>query len=1003
MATLGSSPTWNAWQQSVAATANVVSTSGYTMPGVGGVATAVVIYVGNAPGYSGASYYASIWEGSTLVAHSAATSGLPTGSPAAGGQSWQTLSLTSPYFLAGGTSYQFGWQRTTGASSGSVWSSNTGGTGYTSYEASPPGNLGSTTTVGAPGAYVIYTPVAVPTATTDAATSIMLTSATLNATFNDGGMSAAGGGATDWYLYYSTSNTGPWTLAGSGTFSGTSVAEAANITGLTGSTTYYFYATCTNAVGTVSGSTLSFETADTPNAPTLTSPANGVTENLVSSGTTFDWTYNTGGASGGQTKYALQVQYNSGASYWWTGSGWSSSSTFITSSSGSVTIGATYWSSTYWTPAGGTFTWTVATQDANGTGPYASAFTLISEAVPSAPTLLGPINGAQEDVSGTPTFTWQYNATTAPGGQTAFAFRHKLSGGSYSYWDVGTSTFGGSVVWNTSTAQSITFPSGSWSNNTTSYDWSVATEDAGGQGVFASDFVLTGASAPVVTVTAPTGDITATEPVVEWTVIPTSGASQIAYAVNTFTAAQQAIPGFDPERSPYTDASGTVSSSSPTYQIATPLAPGEYYSYVDITQTGNQDNAYNAYTTFTVEADVPPTPTLTAIYGTDPTTGYPVIQLSATAELNILSAVDSSFETGTGTYVPTNCTLSRSNTYALDGLYSLKMTIPSNADISVESGLYAVTGGQNYSAMVSLYAALGYALCVVSIEWYTSAGAHISTTSATPDGIGSNTWTQLTLTNVTAPSNAAKAAISWYIPGGETTYPVWADEAGIFPNSTTDWSLGGFLPTAGIVITRSDGLYVRNASTGTPLALNSQQEASVYDYECTPGVAYSYSAVIQATGSSGTISSAPAIAGASVPLALGFWEIDPTNPSSAVRAQPTQWEPQNFEQSAAHVVLGQVTNNVIASAMQASDFNATFITFTAAIYQGLLNLCTSQKTVFISDPFGFSYYFRLALAPGGLSVGTGNKAHDTQLQASSAAAPYRQITVQGIAQPRPEV
>jgi hypothetical protein len=106
--------------------------------------------------------------------------------------------------------------------------------------------------------------------------------------------------------------------------------------------------------------------------------------------------------------------------------------------------------------------------------------------------------------------------------------------------------------------------------------------------------------------------------------------------------------------------------------------------------------------------------------------------------------------------------------------------------------------------------------------------------------------------------------------------------------------------------------------------------------------------------------------------------------------------------TSAHQVLQQTTVNVVASAMQVSDMSATMSIFNATIYQAFFNLATSQKTIFFSDPYGFSYYFRLALAPGG-SGGGSSKAHDSQLQASTAAGPYRLLAVTGVGQPRPQV
>ncbi len=212
---------------------------------------------------------------------------------------------------------------------------------------------------------------------------------------------------------------------------------------------------------------------------------------------------------------------------------------------------------------------------------------------------------------------------------------------------------------------------------------------------------------------------------------------------------------------------------------------------------------------------------------------------------------------------------------------------------------------------------------------------------------------------------------------------------------------GGFVGTTSAVVLRSDGLYVRGASytNQTPVPAVGQTVV-IYDYEATPGTAYTYTAWI----TSGVFESpaSDASSSATVPEGLGFWELDPLNPASAVNAQPIMWNLQSYEQSSAHQVLQQTTVNVVASAMQIPDMMSTFKTFSAAIYAKLYTLVRAQKTAFISDPFGFGYYFRLAPAPGGMSAGTGNKAHDTQLQPSTGSGPYRIVGVTGVGQPRPD-
>jgi hypothetical protein len=266
-------------------------------------------------------------------------------------------------------------------------------------------------------------------------------------------------------------------------------------------------------------------------------------------------------------------------------------------------------------------------------------------------------------------------------------------------------------------------------------------------------------------------------------------------------------------------------------------------------------------------------------------------------------------------------------------------------------------------------------------------------------------FTQATVT-ATSPVNAAYATLQVNVISPANAEVHYVDEVGLFPGSSAAWTAGGFSATAGIVILRSDGVYVRLASPANPAPLTNTptvDTAVVNDYEVTPLVAYTYQALLQATGVQGLVQSAySASAGASVSTTK-WWEIDPTNPAGAVAAQPIQFNPSNTEQSAAHQVLGQSTMIVIASAVMGIDMTATLELFDATTYSKFYTLLTSQKTVFFSDPFGFSYYFRIAPGPGGSSGGSGNKMHDTQLMPSTAAGPHRTLAITGIAQPRPQV
>jgi hypothetical protein len=882
-----------------------------------------------------------------------------------------------------------------------VWSEATGGSGNWGSGGNP-GNFSNCAAIPQPGAYIVYNPISNPSSTTNAASGVGSTTATANGTVGDGGQNGSGDpNHSKYYFQYSTdSGLVGATNTAQTNFDGTGQAASIGITGLTINTTYYFRVIAVNDAGTTYGSILSFATLGLPNAPTLTSPANGAAVAAQSSSTAFAWTYNTGGAGGGETNYALKLT-TGGIDYWWNGSALVTTETYVTE----VT--------TKTIPAGiltpnVTYLWTVSSQDANGKGPYASVFSLISEGPPSSPTLLSPTSGTYMDMAGaTPTFSWQYNVGNAIGGQTNYAFRRKISGAStYEYYNAGSNSFQSTIVWNSNSAQSHTFTAGLWIDGNT-YNWSVATQDAGGQGPFAADLTVTAQALPVVTVTAPAGSIAASKPVVLWSTSFPSGASETIYQVRTFSAAQYGAGGFNPATSTTTDDSGAVSASSVTsYQIPNPLPVGtSYRSYVQITETGNEPSGFLAFAAYTVTLDLPPTPTLTAVAMTDPTTGCPMIQLTAQSLINILSAVDGSFESSIGTFVGSNCALAQSSTQALDGSFSLRLTASSAANMNAASGFYAVLPSTQYSLGAFFRAGATGRSVSVSINWYDSTHTIISTSTGSVVSDVTTGFTQAIVT-ASSPSNAAYATVQVNVVAPANTEIHYVDEVGLMPGASAAWSAGGFSATAGIVILRSDGVYVRLASLTNPAPLTNTptvDTAVVNDYEVTPLTAYTYQALLQATGVQGLVQSVySASAGASVSTTK-WWELDPTNPAGAVAAQPIQFNPSNTEQSAAHQVLGQSTMIVIASAMMGIDMTATMELFDAATYTKFYALLTSQKTTFFSDPFGFSYYFRIAPGPGGMSSGAGNKAHDTQLMPSTAAGPHRTLAITGIAQPRPQV
>jgi hypothetical protein len=1013
LATYGSTPSWSNWAYYGSGAANQASTGILTMP-QDGIITTVVIYVNT---YSGSTtFYGCVWNsGGALICNGNGV-GSGAGSQSVGGQSWLTDNVSGAPYIAGGTQIQIGWTRPSGASM--LFSFNSGGTGYV-MSGGDPGSTGSWVSRGAIGAYIVYTPIANPGATTNAATGVTSTTATLNGSVGDCGLGAAGGGSTTCDFNINTSPSGGTAVGASpSSFSG-SANPTGSVTGLTPNTTYYFNVAAWNGVGTTYGNWVNFTTNGLPNAPTLTAPTNGNAQGCVTGGATFSWTYHNGGASGAQLDYSLQVTPPGYAAYYWTGSAWTTTQTWVSSSAGSVTITAAQWNTL--PIVVGTFAWTVANQDAGGEGPYASPFTLISEGPPNAPTLGVPASGTYLDLSGTPTFSWTYSPSNATGGQLAWAMRRRVGGGAYVYWNAGSLAWQSTIVWNSGAGQSYTFPAASWTDGST-YSWSVANEDAGGGGVspaFAADFSVVAMAPPTVSVSEPTGTQTTQSPIAIWAVTPATGAAQTAWQVRTFTAAQYGAGGFNPATSAAVDDSGVVSNANTSYQIAAALPPATTYrSYVNSTETGGESNNFNAYGGYTVALDLPPTPTLTATATQDTTSlpgdgamssfYLPMIQLVAQASLNMLSAVDSSFESGVGSFTGTLCTLTQSATKYLDGAYSLKMVANSTTgSMSAASTYYACQPNTSYTALGSFLPGTTSRGVTLGLHWFTSGDVSISTSTGSPvTEATSAVWTQASVT-AASPANAAYFQVVVSVASVANAEVHYVDEVGVFPGTVSTWTVGGLLGSAGIVILRSDGVYVRNASVANPAIIPSTtQSVAVNDYEVIPGVAYTYQALVQATEGSSTVQSTYcAPVGAAISTGLGFWEFDPLNPAaSATPAQPTGWNPSQIIQSTAHPVLGQTTMNLVQYAVQQPDFSATFETFSNATYNAFKALTLSQRTVFVSQPYGEGpYYFNLAPQPGGGGGGSGNTAHSTNLYPSAPGAPMRSVAVTAIGAPRPAV
>ena len=154
-------------------------------------------------------------------------------------------------------------------------------------------------------------------------------------------------------------------------------------------------------------------TGPAPQAPTLVTPANFSYQD-VTSGFTFYWVYNPSAVGTTQSSWAMRMKISGSTAYSYynnTSHVWQSA---LVLNSGSVQDIAIPNSGFF--QNGVNYTWSVSTVDANGQGPFATDFTLVTQTAPSvsvtAPT--GTIITSQ------PTVTW---AVTTPAGVTQATYQ----------------------------------------------------------------------------------------------------------------------------------------------------------------------------------------------------------------------------------------------------------------------------------------------------------------------------------------------------------------------------------------------------------------------------------------------------------------------------------------------------------------------------------------------------------------------------------------------------
>ena len=339
---------------------------------------------------------------------------------------------------------------------------------------------------------------------------------------------------------------------------------------------------------------------------------------------------------------------------------------------------------------------------------------------------------------------------------------------------------------------------------------------------------------PTVTVTAPSGSITATSfPSVVWSYADADGDPQSAYEIKIFDAATYGASGFSPDTSTPVVETGIVTSSNGGQTLEADLAnTTTYRAYVRVAQLSNGNNFFSeyAYSQFSLAVDAPANPTVSAFFESD----VGAVTITLFGRTNVLSANQASLETNADGWVAlTNCSVARSTAQASNGSASLAVTATASGDAvatTTTATAFTVTPSTEFSATAEFRANATVRSTAVGIVWRNSAGTTLSTAYGTAESDSASAWNQCTVT-ATAPATAATALVAVKIVSAGSSEVHYVDKIAFHAGDEPFWTRGGF-STFSFDVERSDNSGVTyTAIRNSPVSANTSQIATLSDFE----------------------------------------------------------------------------------------------------------------------------------------------------------------------------
>lgn len=182
------------------------------------------------------------------------------------------------------------------------------------------------------------------------------------------------------------------------------------------------------------------------------------------------------------------------------------------------------------------------------------------------------------------------------------------------------------------------------------------------------------------------------------------------------------------------------------------------------------------------------------------------IQITGTPGLPRVLNTNPYFETDASGWSAQGGTVARSTAQAHEGVASLLLTPNGVATAEADAAAVPIVAGNTYTASAWAYCAVARNV-FITINWFGSTGAYISTATSSSVAVAANAWTPLSVSAV-APGTAGRGAP---IIGMSSTPPntnlLWIDAATLFgipanegpwPDGTTSLLIEGIQHTGGV-------------------------------------------------------------------------------------------------------------------------------------------------------------------------------------------------------------